>query len=230
MYIPHSNSTQTDCIVSVYNRTSLFRSLPFVMSSSGGKRIPALGGYNPDYYAETASIAPGGSGSGSGSNSQRPPSNSQTSSHPPPKPPRPGRPQQHQHQQQPSHSAPQPNPLPYQQPPPPQSYYQQQSTDIPPPKPPRPAVSSSAAHPPSNNNGTSTSPSPSSSSKTKTLGERLHQWTVKAGAPINKVTNMLGSEAFWPDTMDQECNKAARILKSFCSKRPPFRPTFTPVT
>lgn len=36
--------------------------------------------------------------------------------------------------------------------------------------------------------------------------------------PINKVTNKLGSEAFWPSTMDIECDKAARILKSFCSE------------
>ncbi|KAI1637578.1 hypothetical protein F4809DRAFT_317037 [Biscogniauxia mediterranea] len=61
------------------------------------------------------------------------------------------------------------------------------------------------------------------------LGQKLYQWGLKAGAPINKMTNRLGSESFWPDTMDKECDKAARILKSFCkdgfyttpSKKPP---------
>lgn len=40
----------------------------------------------------------------------------------------------------------------------------------------------------------------------------------KLGAPVNKLTNKIGSEAFWPTTLDKECDKAARILKSFCSK------------
>ncbi|KAI2470785.1 DUF500-domain-containing protein [Annulohypoxylon bovei var. microspora] len=48
------------------------------------------------------------------------------------------------------------------------------------------------------------------------FGRKLYQWGIKAGAPINKLTNMLGSEAFWPTSMDKECDKAARILKSFC--------------
>ncbi|KAI1852832.1 hypothetical protein JX266_002373 [Neoarthrinium moseri] len=52
--------------------------------------------------------------------------------------------------------------------------------------------------------------------KKKTFGERFYDWSVKAGVPINKVTNKLGSEAFWPTSMDKECDKAARILKSFC--------------
>ncbi|KAK4551524.1 hypothetical protein LTR86_011131 [Recurvomyces mirabilis] len=38
----------------------------------------------------------------------------------------------------------------------------------------------------------------------------------KVGAPVNKLTNKLGSEAFWPTTLDKESDKAARILKSFC--------------
>lgn len=40
----------------------------------------------------------------------------------------------------------------------------------------------------------------------------------KLGPPINKLSNKLGSEAFWPTTLDKESDKAARILKSFCSK------------
>lgn len=43
-------------------------------------------------------------------------------------------------------------------------------------------------------------------------------WADKLGAPINKLTNKIGSEAFWPTTLDKESDKAARILRSFCSK------------
>ncbi|KXL44348.1 hypothetical protein M433DRAFT_139792 [Acidomyces richmondensis BFW] len=38
----------------------------------------------------------------------------------------------------------------------------------------------------------------------------------KLGAPVNRLSNKLGSEAFWPTTLDRESDKAARILKSFC--------------
>ncbi|KAI7221352.1 DUF500-domain-containing protein [Hortaea werneckii] len=38
----------------------------------------------------------------------------------------------------------------------------------------------------------------------------------KLGAPVNRLSNRLGSEAFWPTTLDKESDKAARILKSFC--------------
>ncbi|OCK85528.1 DUF500-domain-containing protein [Lepidopterella palustris CBS 459.81] len=38
----------------------------------------------------------------------------------------------------------------------------------------------------------------------------------KLGAPINSLSNKIGSEAFWPTTLDKECDKAARILRSFC--------------
>ncbi len=43
-------------------------------------------------------------------------------------------------------------------------------------------------------------------------------WTAldKLGAPVNRLSNKLGSEAFWPTTMDKESDKAARILRSFC--------------
>jgi hypothetical protein len=40
----------------------------------------------------------------------------------------------------------------------------------------------------------------------------------KLGVPVNKLTNKIGSEAFWPTTLDHESDKAARILKSFCSE------------
>lgn len=48
------------------------------------------------------------------------------------------------------------------------------------------------------------------------MRDRLYQLSVKAGAPINRLTHKLGSEAFWPSSLDQESNKAARILRSFC--------------
>jgi lipid-binding SYLF domain-containing protein len=40
----------------------------------------------------------------------------------------------------------------------------------------------------------------------------------RLGVPVNKLTNKIGSEAFWPTTLDHESDKAARILKSFCSR------------
>jgi hypothetical protein len=40
----------------------------------------------------------------------------------------------------------------------------------------------------------------------------------KLGAPVNRWTNKIGSEAFWPTTLDKESYKAARILRSFCSE------------
>ncbi|MCJ1244514.1 hypothetical protein MMC30_001712 [Trapelia coarctata] len=38
----------------------------------------------------------------------------------------------------------------------------------------------------------------------------------KLGAPANRLSNRLGSEAFWPTSLDKESEKAARILRSFC--------------
>lgn len=38
----------------------------------------------------------------------------------------------------------------------------------------------------------------------------------KLGAPVNRMSNRLGAEAFWPTTLDKESEKAARILRSFC--------------
>jgi len=41
-------------------------------------------------------------------------------------------------------------------------------------------------------------------------------WFEKVGVPINKLSNKLGAEAFWPISLDKEADKAARILRSFC--------------
>lgn len=57
-------------------------------------------------------------------------------------------------------------------------------------------------------------------SKTKTMGKKNFDkaWDAldKLGAPVNRLSNKLGSEAFWPMTLDKESEKVARILRSFC--------------
>ncbi|KAJ4314412.1 hypothetical protein N0V94_006461 [Neodidymelliopsis sp. IMI 364377] len=57
-------------------------------------------------------------------------------------------------------------------------------------------------------------------SKTKTSSktgfDKVYTWVDKLGAPVNRLSNKVGSEAFWPTTLDIESDKAARILKSFC--------------
>jgi hypothetical protein len=47
--------------------------------------------------------------------------------------------------------------------------------------------------------------------------DKVYGWVDKLGAPINRFSNRIGSEAFWPTTLDVESYKAARILRSFCS-------------
>lgn len=49
-------------------------------------------------------------------------------------------------------------------------------------------------------------------------GSKLSGWGSKAAGPLNALANKMGSEAFFPGPLDKECEKAARILKSFCSK------------
>ena len=46
--------------------------------------------------------------------------------------------------------------------------------------------------------------------------DKVYNLVDKLGAPVNKLSNKLGSEAFWPTTLDKESDKAARILRSFC--------------
>ncbi|CAK7205888.1 hypothetical protein SEUCBS139899_008668 [Sporothrix eucalyptigena] len=88
------------------------------------------------------------------------------------------------------------------------------------PPPTRP-LSSGNGLPPSANQQNQQQPAPSSSSSSSTsskpnMRERFYQWSVKVGAPVNRLTNKLGSEAFWPSSLDLESDKAARILTSFC--------------
>lgn len=57
-------------------------------------------------------------------------------------------------------------------------------------------------------------------SQTKTTSkqgfDKVYKVVDKLGAPVNKLSNKIGSEAFWPTTLDRESDKAARILRSFC--------------
>lgn len=47
--------------------------------------------------------------------------------------------------------------------------------------------------------------------------QKLSDWGSKAAVPVNALVNKLGSEGFLPQTLDKECEKAARILRSFAS-------------
>ncbi|KAL8732270.1 MAG: hypothetical protein Q9166_002842 [cf. Caloplaca sp. 2 TL-2023] len=57
-------------------------------------------------------------------------------------------------------------------------------------------------------------------SQTKTTSkqgfDKVYNLVDKLGPPINKLSNKVGSEVFWPTTLDIESDKAARILRSFC--------------
>ncbi|EOD48920.1 putative duf500 domain protein [Neofusicoccum parvum UCRNP2] len=46
--------------------------------------------------------------------------------------------------------------------------------------------------------------------------DKAWTWADKLGDPVNRLSNKLGSEAFWPMSIDKESDKAARILTSFC--------------
>lgn len=41
---------------------------------------------------------------------------------------------------------------------------------------------------------------------------------MHSATPLNNFATKVGSESFMPTTMDKECEKAARILRGFCSK------------
>ncbi|GKT85252.1 LAS seventeen-binding protein [Colletotrichum tofieldiae] len=52
--------------------------------------------------------------------------------------------------------------------------------------------------------------------------EKVFRWSSKPPAPLTtaalaSATSRVGREAFWPATLDAECDRSARILKSFCS-------------
>ncbi|KAF4957955.1 hypothetical protein FGADI_2784 [Fusarium gaditjirri] len=52
------------------------------------------------------------------------------------------------------------------------------------------------------------------------FANRLHVLSAKIAGPVNDFANKLGCEAFMPTTLDKECDKAARILTSFCEGTP----------
>ncbi len=57
-------------------------------------------------------------------------------------------------------------------------------------------------------------------SQTKTTSkqsfDKVYKVVDKLGDPVNRLSHKIGSEAFWPTTLDKESEKAARILRSFC--------------
>ncbi|TKA45291.1 hypothetical protein B0A54_04387 [Friedmanniomyces endolithicus] len=57
---------------------------------------------------------------------------------------------------------------------------------------------------------------PSKSSMWDKTKSASNSWFQKVGGPVNKLSNKLGAEAFWPASLDKESDKAARILRSFC--------------
>jgi hypothetical protein len=50
--------------------------------------------------------------------------------------------------------------------------------------------------------------------------KRKSQSLGKLDVTGNRISTRLGNEAFWPTTLDKESDKAARILRSFCSMSP----------
>ncbi|KAK4120580.1 hypothetical protein N657DRAFT_579558 [Parathielavia appendiculata] len=51
------------------------------------------------------------------------------------------------------------------------------------------------------------------SSKLSAFGEAF---TSKVSGPVNAIAHKFGSEGFLPESLDKECEKAARILRGFC--------------
>ncbi|OLN95631.1 SH3 domain-containing YSC84-like protein 1 [Colletotrichum chlorophyti] len=53
--------------------------------------------------------------------------------------------------------------------------------------------------------------------------DKVFRWSSKPPAPLTpaaalaSATSRIGREAFWPASLDAECERSARILKSFCS-------------
>ncbi|KAI0009782.1 hypothetical protein F4779DRAFT_627599 [Xylariaceae sp. FL0662B] len=67
-----------------------------------------------------------------------------------------------------------------------------------------------------NRSSTSTNASVNTHNR-KNSGDLVRGWADKI-SPIGRLgVSHVSKEAFWPGTLDKECEKAARILKSFCS-------------
>jgi hypothetical protein len=53
--------------------------------------------------------------------------------------------------------------------------------------------------------------------------DKVFGWTAlsnRNSTTAAAVPARFGRETYWPSNLDRECDKAARILKSFCSKKP----------
>lgn len=62
-----------------------------------------------------------------------------------------------------------------------------------------------------------------SKKKSHRLSGLGHTFTTKVAGPVNALAHKFGSEGFLPESLEKECEKAARILRGFCSK-PELRP------
>jgi len=81
----------------------------------------------------------------------------------------------------------------------------------------------------SKSNTTSTNASAAAARRTAPLSlDKVFGWAEKITVPGSRISISTGSspyapparygkETYWPTTLDRECDKAARILKSFCS-------------
>lgn len=56
-----------------------------------------------------------------------------------------------------------------------------------------------------------------STRKTTRWAGKIANMGIKAADPINALAHKMGSHSFMPMTMEKECEKAAVILRSFCS-------------
>ncbi len=71
--------------------------------------------------------------------------------------------------------------------------------------------------------------------KAKALN-KVFSWADKIASPKSLLhtaspsTAKVGREVYWPTTLDRECEKAARILKSFCSTLSLSSPVLRPAT
>ncbi|KAL2157318.1 hypothetical protein VTH06DRAFT_6256 [Thermothelomyces fergusii] len=54
--------------------------------------------------------------------------------------------------------------------------------------------------------------------KSNRLSAFGHAISSKVAGPVNAFVNKFGSEGFMPESLDKECEKAARILRSFCKE------------
>ncbi|RDW91599.1 putative SH3-containing YSC84-like protein 1 [Coleophoma crateriformis] len=115
---------------------------------------------------------------------------------------------------------------------PPYQGQQQQQYPPPPNQPYNPAeYAQQPQQPPTvdpNHAPTTSAPTPAPTGQTKLTAwdktrntskagfDKLWAGFEKLGVPVNKLTNKIGSEAFWPQPLDKESDKCARILKSFC--------------